>query len=96
MDEAKSKIISVEPITMNNSTYFAVDGNYGTADGLVVVDTTEWSESDWQAIDEVGDADRANLALALAKSDEAGRIELRQAVEENDLDAQFDKAMKKE
>ncbi len=91
-----SEIISVEPISSGNSTYFALDGNYGNADGMVVVDTTSWSEADWQAIDEVGDADRATLALALARSDEAGRSDLRQAVEDNDLDAQFDKAVEKE
>lgn len=52
------------------ANYFATDGNYGSADGIVIVDTSDWSEEDWTAIDEVGDADRANLAYALAKSDD--------------------------
>lgn len=48
------------------TTYFATDGNYGNADGIVIVDTSDWSEENWTAIDEVGDADRANLAYTLA------------------------------
>lgn len=92
-----SELISQEEMTPDkNHHYFALDGNYGVADGMVVVDTQNWSEADWQAIDEVGDAERANLALALAQADERQRAELHQAVEDNDLDAQFDKAMEKE
>ena len=78
------------------TTYFAIDGNYGDADGIVIVETSEWSEDDWQAIENAGDADRASVAYALAKSDEMGREEIRQAVEDNDLDTQFDKAVERE
>ncbi len=60
-----SKIISIEPITDNSSTYFALDGNYGEAQGMVVIDTTKWSEDDWTQIDEAGDSDRAQVALDL-------------------------------
>ena len=92
-----SELISQEEMTPDkNHHYFALDGNYGVADGMVVVDTQNWFEADWQAIDEVGDAERANLALALAQADERQKAELHQAVEDNDLDAQFDKAMEKE
>lgn len=71
--------------------YFALDGNYGNADGIVIVDTSDWSEDDWSAIEMAGDSDRASVAYALAKSDEKQREEIRQAIEEDDLDAQFDK-----
>jgi hypothetical protein len=71
--------------------YFAVDGNYGSADGIVIVDTSDWSEDDWEAIEMAGDSDRASVAYALAKSDEKQREEFHEAVRENDLDAQFDK-----
>jgi hypothetical protein len=92
-----SELLSQEEMTPDkNHHYFALDGNYGVADGMVVVDTQNWSEADWQAIDEVGDRDRATLALALARADERQKAELREAVENNDLDAQFDKAMEKE
>jgi hypothetical protein len=80
----------------NTTTYFALDGNYGDADGIVIVDTSTWSEEDWQAIDEAGDSDRASVALALAKSDDLERESIRDAVLENDLDRQFDKAIEKE
>lgn len=75
--------------------YFALDGNYGNADGIVIVDTSDWSEDDWSAIEMAGDSDRASVAYALAKSDESQREEIRQAVEEDDLDAQFDKRFSK-
>jgi hypothetical protein len=78
------------------TTYFAIDGNYGNADGIVIVETSEWSEDDWSAIEMAGDADRASVAYALAKSDEQQRAEIHQAVMEDDLDAQFDKAVERE
>jgi hypothetical protein len=60
-----SKIISIEPITDNSSTYFALDGNYGEAQGMVVIDTTKWSEDDWTQIENAGDSERAQVALDL-------------------------------
>jgi hypothetical protein len=59
------KIISIEPITDNSSTYFALDGNYGEAQGMVVIDTTKWSEDDWTQIEEASDSERAQVALDL-------------------------------
>lgn len=75
-----------EKVKPSNATYFALDGNYGDADGIVIVDTTGWSEEDWTAIDEVGDADRANLAYALAKSDDLASS--RGALEIHDKEAE--------
>ena len=68
------------------ATYFALDGNYGDADGIVIVDTSGWTEDDWTAIDEVGDSDRANLAYALAKSDDLASA--RGALEIHDKEAE--------
>jgi hypothetical protein len=62
-----SKIISIEPITDNSSTYFALDGNYGEAQGMVVIDTTKWSEDDWTQIEEASDSERAQVALDLTR-----------------------------
>lgn len=78
------------------TSYFAIDGNYGNADGIVIVETSDWSEDDWSAIEMAGDADRASVAYALAKSDEQQRAEIHQSVMEDDLDTQFDKAVEKE
>jgi hypothetical protein len=59
------KIISIEPTTDNSTTYFALDGNYGEAHGMVVIDTTKWSEDDWTQIEEASDSERAQVALDL-------------------------------
>ena len=58
-----AKLISIEPTTDNSTTYFALDGNYGEAQGMVVIDTTKWSEDDWTQIDEASDSERAQVAL---------------------------------
>jgi hypothetical protein len=62
-----TKLISTESFTNNLSSYFAVDGNYGSADGMVVVDTTTWSEEDWTQVEEASDSERAQVALDLTR-----------------------------
>ena len=42
--------------------YFAQDGNYGSAEGLVLVDTDQWTEQDFELIDESLDSERAEVA----------------------------------
>lgn len=42
--------------------YFAADGNYGSAEGLVVVDTSDWTDDEWAAIDFARDNERAEIA----------------------------------
>jgi hypothetical protein len=39
-------------------TYFAEDGNYGDASGLVIVDTSDWTEEQWQMIEGTSDGFR--------------------------------------
>lgn len=46
--------------------YFATDGNFGDAEGLVIVDTSEWDDDDWAAIDFAPDSDKARIAKAIA------------------------------
>lgn len=58
------------------SSYFAADGNYGDADALVVVNTNRFTDEDWQAIDEAGDEERAEVALSIYRN-------LEDAAEEN-------------
>ena len=62
-----TKLISIEPTIDNSTTYFALDGNYGEAQGMVVIDTTKWSEDDWTQIDEASDSERAQIALDLTR-----------------------------
>jgi hypothetical protein len=49
--------------------YFADDGNYGDANGLVVIDTALFTDEDWTLIEEASDWQRASIArdIALAK-----------------------------
>lgn len=46
-----------------STTYFAKDGNFGDANGLVIVDTSKWSEETWQMIEETSDDFRATRAM---------------------------------
>jgi hypothetical protein len=47
-------------------SYFAMDGNYGDADGIVLVETSTFSESEWTEIEEASDHERANLAVEIS------------------------------
>ena len=62
-----TKLISTEPFTNNLSSYFAVDGNFGSADVMVVLNTTNWSEEDWTQVEEASDSERAQIALDLTR-----------------------------
>ena len=47
-------------------TYFAMDGNYGDSHGLVVLDTSRWSDDNWDAIENSPDEERIIIALEIA------------------------------
>jgi hypothetical protein len=47
-------------------TYFAVDGSFGVAEGLVVVDTTEWTPDMWECIEDEWEHNRPVLAKHFA------------------------------
>ena len=32
--------------------YFATDGNYGNAENLVIIDTADWTEDEWDIIEQ--------------------------------------------
>jgi hypothetical protein len=38
--------------------YFAADGNYGDASDCVVVDTSDFTDSDWEELGNLGDNGR--------------------------------------
>lgn len=42
--------------------YFAEDGNFGEADGLVIIETSSWKDTDWAEIDETSDENRPKTA----------------------------------
>ena len=47
-------------------TYFATDGSYGNANGLVIIDTRAWSPEDWEAVESVNDWSSSSLAHNIA------------------------------
>ncbi len=58
-----------ENVVQHSFTYFDVDGSYGCAhpDCIKVVDTTRFTDEDWQRISVAGDRDRMALALEIAE-----------------------------
>lgn len=51
---------------LSTKHYFSPDGNYGDCDGLVVLDTSNFTDEDWELLSYVRDNERARFALALA------------------------------
>lgn len=47
--------------------FFALDGSYGDATDLVVLNCEHFNNEDWLAIDEANDFDRLSIARTLAK-----------------------------
>ena len=48
------------------ATYFAADGSYGMASGIIIVDTNAWNEDDWDRVENAGDFQRAAIAVSIA------------------------------
>lgn len=53
-------------MSANNDFYFAEDGSYGSADGITIVDTANWTDADWELIDFSTDSERAALAQKIS------------------------------
>lgn len=49
-------------------TYFAADGSFGDAAGLVVIDTSDWDQDDWDHIDFAPESERLSVARELSES----------------------------
>jgi hypothetical protein len=56
-----------------SKTYFAEDGNYGNAESMTVVDTDNWTDEDWEVIDESLDSERPWVAELIARKHGAKR-----------------------
>lgn len=55
---------------MTTLSYFASDGNYGTAD-CVLLATDDWTAEDWRAVHDCSDDERLQVALEVHKKYEA-------------------------
>jgi hypothetical protein len=47
-------------------TYFAGDGSYGDASGLVIIDTRAWNNDQWDRVESASDYERAAIAASIA------------------------------
>jgi hypothetical protein len=47
--------------------YFAEDGNFGSAEGIAILDTTYWTEDDWMEIEGASDYERVGVARSIAQ-----------------------------
>ena len=45
-----------------SNTFFSIDGSYGSATNILVVDTSSWTEADWTLIEEASDSERLEVA----------------------------------
>jgi hypothetical protein len=59
-----------------SKTYFAEDGNYGSVNEIVIVDTENWTPEDWDELDEVSDWARPGIAERIARKHGAKRWEI--------------------
>ena len=65
--ESKAETISYcAEVTEQPITYFASDGNYGPASGIVMFNTMPWSLDDWDEIDDASDNERVEVAEKIA------------------------------
>lgn len=52
---------------MSHTYYFAMDGNYGEAEKIVIVDTSDWDDDDWAAVEYARDGEeRMEIARSIA------------------------------
>lgn len=72
--EEDAELVSIEELNEVSSTitdrtvhYFATDGNYGDVSGLVIVETTQWTELDWEDFEAASDESRPMTAETIAK-----------------------------
>lgn len=71
-NETEPTADETEPI-QRSLHYFAADGSYGDAVGLVVMETTMWTADDWDIIDQASDLHRVHVARLLTESYEPDR-----------------------
>lgn len=65
MEEQEANTVTQVERTLH---YFAEDGNYGSADGMAVMETTMWKEMDWLIIEECRDEFRPLVARLITES----------------------------
>jgi hypothetical protein len=70
-----AKKVKKEEVLTRTLSYFAEDGSYGNADGVTIMETTHWNETDWAIIEAAAEWARPEVARALTESYEPGADE---------------------
>jgi len=86
--EARKEALEAQSQIQRSLSYFSPDGNYGSANGYVVMETTHWTEIDWDIIEETRDDFRPAVARLITESYEPDANEdvLRAAFEKYGID----------
>ena len=50
-----------------SKSYFALDGSYGDATEILIVDTDDWTPEEWDAINYATDDERSDMAQAIVE-----------------------------
>lgn len=58
-------------MTKPNMAYFALDGSYGDATGIVFIDVSKFTGDDWEMIYSATDEERTWIAEAIAQNYDA-------------------------
>jgi hypothetical protein len=65
----KTELIEAATVeVVRTLSYFAEDGNYGSASGLTIMETTHWNELDWEILEGASDGARPEVARVLTES----------------------------
>jgi hypothetical protein len=54
-------------MNIESKTYFTSDGTFGDASELEIIDTTQWTDEDWDEIQNCSDSDRLSLAWEIER-----------------------------
>jgi hypothetical protein len=65
------QVVAKRPVQQMH--YFAIDGNYGDAAGLTIIDTGDWIETDFDAVEQASDGERPEVARLISDWIQLGR-----------------------
>lgn len=49
-------------VVLNGHHFFTPDGTYGDASDVAIIDTANWTDKDWERVEECSDNDRRDIA----------------------------------
>lgn len=64
------------PKMIESGLYVAIDGSWGDAQGMTIIDDRDWTNHEYSLLDEVSDHNKADTADAIDAWVKAGRPEI--------------------